>query len=117
MIRGRRIVWVALALVALLGVSASRAPDRGKDDPAGEAQFIGKAVAARLKGTPVRYVILENAEVGYLGGKAFLVGTVLGVEPKVRRWMPLEQVDEMDEYESVADLKKVYNPTPPRKRN
>lgn len=116
MSRGRRITWVAVALAAMLSISAARAPDRGKDDPAGEAQFIGKAVVARLKGAPARHVFLENAEVSYLGGKAFLVGTVLAVEPKVRRWVPLEHVDEMDEYESVADLAKVYTPAARKRR-
>jgi len=106
---------LAVALVALAaGAPSPAAPNKsdGSKPAADLLEFTGKALIVWAK-DPVKGGVLQNARVRRLGDKAFLVGESAKADdadddPECVLWIPVEDVQLIHEYKSLADARKAY---------
>lgn len=83
-------------------------------------EFSGKVIVVTLKSDPEYAAYLQNVETRMMGGSLFLVG--VGVETGFddwtagrRTWVAMDDVSQVIEFDTVADLKKaleLHDPDP-----
>lgn len=81
-------------------------------------RLTGKTLAITIKSDPTYGIYLQETQLQTLGGKSFLVGT--GVDSGVgewtagrRLWVAVDDISEIIEFESPADLQKSLEPAEP----
>jgi len=117
-----------IAAVVMAGHFVGFAAESDNPLPPGNGPFTGKIISVRTASiAPAGYYsayaqgvqLLERAQVKQLGGKQFLVGknvTIDPDEPKIGHtvWLPVDSIQEIREFDSVEEAKKAYPaPVPP----
>ena len=107
----KRMSVVCVALVGCVAAIAIAAPQGGGDLP-GEADFTGKVLITASSGVP-NGVILEQASIRRVGGRAFLVGNAFTLSdgdkgPSNVAWLPVDNLQYIAEFDSVEEIKEYY---------
>jgi hypothetical protein len=115
----RRVVFGAVAAAGLLAIGFALRAQEPKAPPglprAGD--FTGKVVFIQTRGG-VRSATLDNATLRQLGGRPFLVGKAVNDEVLTQKqfftgaelWLPVEDIESMAVFDSLAQLKRNASP-------
>jgi hypothetical protein len=104
---------VVIALASAVIAPAAPNPAAGPKPAADLPDFTGKALIVWAK-DPIKGGVLQNARVRRLGDRAFLVGESAKQaededdDPDCVLWIPVEDVQLIHEYKTLADARKAY---------
>lgn len=110
----RKPVLRVMPWLVLVVTLATSPPVGGQDSSPDRPPFAGKFLAVTIRGRnyPLPF---QDAEVRYLGEKCYLVGKIIpNILPKERRgggrvWFPIDDLAQIDEFDSLAQLREFYN--------
>jgi hypothetical protein len=102
----------ALICCALLGAGMAQDANSSKDESHRNA-FTGKALFVRLKNPGRSTVAVEDPAIQTFGENSFLIGrSAEGPVRSVRLWLPLSDVQEIEEFSDVKEMAKWYKLSP-----
>jgi hypothetical protein len=106
---------VALTLAAVLALLLVRDQTLAAEDkkPAPAAPFAGKVIVVTQSTHDSRGMVLQDAQVRQLGGKAFLVGkgaTIVeaGYNTDRATWVAVDAIVNIVEFKSIEELRRAY---------
>src|SRR3954447_11568776 len=104
-----RMSFIICAAFLLAASGASRGQD-GKASAelkdGSKSAFTGKAIFVETNSQSLQNVLLEDPQVKTLGERTFVVGRV--VNSTRRCWIPLSNVDRIEEFADVEEMGKYY---------
>jgi hypothetical protein len=102
----------ALICCALLGAGLAQDSSSAKNDEPRNA-FSGKALFVRLKNPGRTTVAVEDPAIQTFGESAFLIGRPAeGPVRAVRLWVPISDVQEIEEFSDTKEMGKWYKLSP-----
>ena len=102
----------ALICCALLGAGVAQESSSAKHDEP-RAAFSGKALFIRLKNPGRTTMAIEDPAIQTFGENSFLIGrSAEGPVRSVRLWVPLSDVQEIEEFSDTKEMAKWYKLSP-----
>ncbi len=109
----RRAVLISVLMCcALIGAGLARDASSAKSDEH-QAVFSGKALYVRLKNPGRTTVAVEDPAIQTFGESSFLIGrSAEGPVRLVRLWVPISDVQEIEEFSDTKEMAKWYKLSP-----